>query len=141
LAWQREFRVLAERAVLTIRSDRRNHPPYGLFGGGNGGPSRNELTRGTITEDLPGMPMSAITMSAGDRYRHVSPGGGGVGSPLERDPDRVLDDVLDGKVSSGAARDLYRVVIGGDPLSVDHVATTELRLRRSDPAPPSGREA
>ncbi len=127
LAWQREFEVLAERAVLTIRSDRRDHPPYGLFGGGAGGASENVVTRGTRAEHVPGMPMNAITMQRGDRYRHVSPGGGGVGSPRERDPQLVLDDVLDGKVSIEAARDRYGVVISGDPLAVDRVATDELR--------------
>ena len=41
LAYEREYRVRAERATLTIRSDRRLHPPYGLEGGLPGGPSRN----------------------------------------------------------------------------------------------------
>ena len=32
LAYVREYTVLAERATLTIRTDRRDHPPYGLDG-------------------------------------------------------------------------------------------------------------
>ena len=39
------------------------------------------------------------------------PGGGGYGDPLERDPQRVLDDVVHGYVSIDAARREYGVVV------------------------------
>ena len=129
LAFLREFRLRAERAVLTIRSDRRVHPPYGLSGGGAGGASGNTLWSGDSEESLPGMPMAAIALRRGDVYRHVSAGGGGTGSPFEREPARVLDDVLDGKVSVAAARDLYGVVVSADPPGVDDAATRALRAR------------
>ncbi len=48
-------------------------------------------------------------------FRYLTNGGGGFGSPLERDPERVKRDVRDGYVSiDGALRD-YGVVITGDP--------------------------
>jgi N-methylhydantoinase B len=128
LAYVREFRVLAERAVLTIRSDRRFHPPYGLFGGAAGGASDNVLTTGEGVQRLPGMPMAATSVCKGDTYRHVSAGGGGIGSPFERDARAVLEDVVDGKVGSDAARDLYGVVLSLDPPSVDEEGTAALRL-------------
>jgi N-methylhydantoinase B len=61
-------------------------------------------------------------------------GGGGWGDPLTRDPQAVLDDVLDEYVSvEGAERD-YGVVLTGSledlTLAVDQEATRELRLRR-----------
>lgn len=127
LAYLREFRVLAERAVLTIRSDRRLHPPYGLFGGGPGGASVNVLTTSAGTEEVPGMPMEAIAVRRGDVYCHVSAGGGGMGSALDRDLQAVLEDVLDGKVSVAAARDLYGVVLSLDPPYVDEAGTAALR--------------
>ena len=127
LAYFREFRVLAERAVLTIRSDRRFSPPFGLFGGGSGGASDNLLTTADGIRHLPGMPMSAIDTRRGDVYRHESAGGGGVGSPFERDPRAVLDDVLDGKVGVAAARELYGVAVELDPPAVDEGATARLR--------------
>lgn len=133
LAYLREFRVLADRAVLTIRSDRRVHPPYGLFGGGSGGSSDNVLVRGESVQALPGMPMAATAMRCGDVYRHVSAGGGGFGSPLDRDARAVLEDVLDGKVTVAAARDLYGVVLSADPPSVDEAATAALRLSLGPP--------
>jgi N-methylhydantoinase B len=133
LAYVREFRLLAERAVMTIRSDRRVHPAYGLFGGSAGGPSDNVLTRGEDVQPLPGMPMAASAVRKGDVYRHVSAGGGGFGSPFERDPRAVLEDVLDGKVSVAAAHDLYGVVLSLDPPSVDEAGTTARRLSLGGP--------
>jgi N-methylhydantoinase B len=58
-------------------------------------------------------------------------GGGGWGDPLDRDPQAVLDDVLDEYVSvEGAARD-YGVVLTGSlddlTLAIDDAATERLR--------------
>ncbi len=52
-------------------------------------------------------------------------GGGGYGPPVERDPERVLRDVLEGKVSVARARDVYGVAVVGRELDVE--ATAELR--------------
>jgi len=52
-------------------------------------------------------------------------GGGGVGDPFMRDPDKVAADVLDGVVSSGAARDVFGVVL--DEGRPGRAATDELR--------------
>ena len=57
----------------------------------------------------------------------MSPCGGGYGEPLERDPQRVLDDVLDGFISRESARE-YGVVIT-EALAIDPSATEELRSR------------
>jgi N-methylhydantoinase B len=127
LAYVREFRLLARQAVLTIRSDRRFHPAYGLFGGREGGASDNVLYTGEEVRPLPGMPMAAIAVRKGDVYRHVSAGGGGLGSPLERDARAVLEDVLDGKVTVAAARDLYGVELVLDPPGVDEEGTATRR--------------
>jgi N-methylhydantoinase B len=56
-----------------------------------------------------------------------SPGGGGWGSPLDRDPMAVLRDVRDGTVSRHAARDIYGVVIADDGRSLDTAATERQR--------------
>jgi N-methylhydantoinase B len=127
LAYEREYRVRADRATLTIRTDRRFHPPYGLAGGRPGGASRNTATVDGVEHDLPPMPMAALTLVRGDRFRHRSAGGGGVGSPHARDPAAVLRDVTDGKVSVEAARAIYGVVVEGDPLQVDDAQTAALR--------------
>jgi N-methylhydantoinase B len=125
LAYVREYTVLAERATLTIRTDRRRYPPYGLDGGDPGVPSNNVVVAGGEERILPTMPMEASQLHRGDRFTHVSPGGGGFGDPLERDPAAVLEDVLDGKVSLDAARERYCVaVVDG---AVDAAETARLR--------------
>lgn len=55
--------------------------------------------------------------------------GGGYGSPLERDPDLVLRDVVGGKVSHQRAVDLYGVVINASTNEIDELAT---RAKRSE---------
>ena len=130
LAYEREYRVRAGRATLTIRTDRRLHPPYGLDGGLPGGTSLNTATIRGSEQDVPPMPMSALTLSRGDRFRHRSAGGGGSGSPLSRDPAAVLRDVRDGKVTIAAAREIYGVAVTGEPPHVDDEATAALRAAR-----------
>jgi len=66
-------------------------------------------------------------------------GGGGWGSPLDRDPDRVLTDVLDEYVSIESARDDYGVVIDPASKTVDAKATAA--LRKAKRAGPEGNKA
>ena len=129
LAYVREYELLAPTATLTFRTDRRDHPPYGLDGGEPGAPSSNIVVSGDEARALPTMPMHAFTLRQGDRFTHASAGGGGFGDPFERDPAAVLEDVLDGKVSIAAARDRYGVVVidGG---GIDVEASRDLRASR-----------
>ncbi|HEU4343661.1 MAG TPA: hydantoinase B/oxoprolinase family protein [Candidatus Binatia bacterium] len=53
--------------------------------------------------------------------------GGGYGDPLERDPQMVLADVIDGIVSQKAAREVYGVVLNETTEAVDWTATKSLR--------------
>jgi N-methylhydantoinase B len=69
-----------------------------------------------------------VQVSAGDRLHMWMTGGGGYGSPLDRDPQAVLDDVLDRRVSRAAAEAIYGVVLDGD--AVDEAATRARRAER-----------
>jgi N-methylhydantoinase B len=48
-----------------------------------------------------------ITLEPGDRIMLVTPGGGGYGTPRERDPAAVAEDVAEGYVSPASAASLY----------------------------------
>jgi N-methylhydantoinase B len=93
------------------------------------GPSGEEkiITHTALYEPLP----------AGTRIEYQRGGGGGWGDPLERDPEKVRDDVLDEYVSREAAEREYGVVLNGDvedySLEVDADATKKRRatMRRS----------
>ena len=128
LAVERVWRCLTPDTSLIVRSDRARHPPYGLAGGCPGAPSSNLLVHPDGTEErLPAM--FSTTIEEGDVYVHRMAGGGGWGDALERDPERVATDVLDGKVSVGAAAEGYGVVVTADG-GVDPTATEALRAGR-----------
>jgi N-methylhydantoinase B len=125
----REYRLLADEAFLTVRSDRRAHPPYGLHGGLPGAPSSNVVNPDGAPVLLPALPMKALTLRRGDVFRHTLAGGGGYGDPLGRDPAAVLEDVLDEKVSAAHARAAYGVVLRRDGTAVDAAQTEAQRAR------------
>lgn len=110
LAIERAWRCLSAETSLIVRSDRADHPPYGLQGGGPGALSSNLLVRldGT-SERLPSM--FSTTIRAGEVYVHRTAGGGGHGDPRLREPAAVLEEVLDGKLSVAAALERYGVVV------------------------------
>jgi N-methylhydantoinase B len=125
--FRREYKLLADEAVLQVRSDRRDFRPFGLYGGGAGRPSMNYLNPDRNPAPLP----SKLTMNIkkGDLFRHEVAGAGGWGDPLERDPALVLKDVRNEFVSERAAGEDYGVVLAGTPLAVDAAETAALRSR------------
>ncbi len=130
LAVERHLRFKANAATLQIRSDRRDHPPYGLQGGCNGAPSDVKIVRADGREEA--CPAKFLTtVNAGDLLKVRLSGGGGHGNPLARDPAAVLDDVIEQKMSAAHALDAYGVVIAGIPPKVDETATRALRARKA----------
>ncbi len=101
----RQYRLLAESAILQLRSDRTDHAPWGLFGGHPGACSRSLIDRGAGWEDLPGKVTLEIT--AGTVLRHEQAGSGGWGDPALRDPALVRADLADGKVTAERAQADY----------------------------------
>ena len=126
----REYTVLAEEAMVQIRSDRTRFLPWGTQGGRAGSPTRSVLNPATENRRLPSKFM--LEMKRGDVYRLVQAGGGGYGDPLERDPEAVLEDVRQEKVSVDHAAKEYGVVIDASTLAVDSGATESLRARMTE---------
>ena len=107
------------------------YPMVGICGGKNGAP--NEMILRYRSDDPYRVLHTAnnVPMHAGDRIMYDYGGGGGWGDPLARDPQAVLDDVLDEYVSIEGARRDYDVVLVGSvddlTLAVDEAATDTLR--------------
>ena len=123
-AYRRDYRLLADEAILQVRADRQAHRPYGLYGGEPGAPSVNVLNPESEAKPLPGK--VTLTIRRGDVFRHELAGGGGWGDPLERDPERVLADVRDElitEVSPGRRTGLRSTAAW----AVDQAATRTLR--------------
>jgi N-methylhydantoinase B len=121
---------------MTHESDRNEDAPWGIFGGKPGHGSKVELRSGTTGEvSYQPAKFSGLRTEIGDVITYYSPVGGGYGNPLERDPQKVLDDVLDGFITPAHAREDYGVVLSevddGYGWALDAAATAELRARLS----------
>lgn len=124
---RRDMRFLADEGKLTNLTDRQAFPPYGLFGGGPGAPGRTTIVRETGEEVVHAK--ASREFQYGDVISFQQAGAGGYGDAFERDPARVLEDVLDEYVSVEAARREYGVVIANG--AVDTEATRREREARS----------
>jgi len=123
---RRSYRILASEALLQMRTDRVKFLPYGLAGGEPGGPSRNFMIEGGVQRALPG---KITTRVASDTVIiHEQAGAGGFGDALERDPQAVLEDYLDEKISARFAEERYAVVFQKG--EVDPIRTAALRAAR-----------
>jgi N-methylhydantoinase B len=110
-----------------LRTCRVKSVPYGLAGGKDGTPFQALLgANGTQTE-LPRQMLVDTPVQKGEVLLHVQPGAGGYGNPFARDPNKVLGDVLDEKISLAYAEREYGVVIDMTAGKVDEDKTT---LRR-----------
>ena len=106
---------------LGIQSGRYRYPPEGLFGGKHGAKAQ------FLVNDQPGNPYGLTRMKPGDVIIMDAAGGGGYGDPLDRDPEIVQQDVIQGYVSMEKAREDYGVVIDPSTMKLDLSATEELR--------------
>jgi N-methylhydantoinase B len=106
--------------------------PPGAAGGrpGKGGGWIVNLGREDETL-LPGKQMG-VRLKAGDTLTLRTSGGGGYGPPWRRPPERVRDDVRAGHVSPRAARETYRVSLGGPAFEINQEETRTLRASCAD---------
>lgn len=123
----RVTRFLHGSGYFANRSDGTKFAPQGVLGGLAGKTARHKLIRrdGTVV-NVPGK-VTYVKIDEGDLVHYETAAGGGYGPPDQRDPQRVLDDVLNGKVSREQAHDVYRVAIDIENGKVNDVLTAELR--------------
>ena len=90
LGIRREYLNLAD-ARFSIRSMKHMIPPHGCAGGSTGRTGRHldQSRTGDGAKRLPTR-YADYPLKAGDVFRLDTPGGGGYGDPLARDPERVL---------------------------------------------------
>ena len=125
----REYRFLGEsEGIVRTRTDRRKFRPYGLYGGDLGSPSSLTLNPdGDHPADLPAR--GAAPIQKEDVVQVVIASGGGWGDRLERDPQQVLEDYLEGLESIEHAKSTYGVIVDEAAAVVDTAATDALRAR------------
>lgn len=129
-AQSKSYRLLEGTASMEVRSDKRTNLPYPLQGGSTGAPSMNWLRRDGESHLLPTL-VSKQKLIAGDVVTHVLAGGAGWGNPMQREPQAVLWDITEGKLSVDRAFEQYGVVLSPDHSVVDAGATASERGSRS----------
>ncbi|MCQ9347742.1 hydantoinase B/oxoprolinase family protein [Corynebacterium phoceense] len=118
--------------IMSYCCDRARSITWGIEGGLPSIPQGVWLNRGTEDEKFLGALFSNVKVGPGDAFERPSSGGGGFGDALERDPEAVLEDVIDGYVSIERAAKDYGVVIEAvdpeiDEYHLDKAATASLR--------------
>ena len=128
LGHYRHTRYLHGEGYYTNRSETSKFPPKGVLGGRSGAPSKQRLIRADgAVEDLPSK-ITNVSIHSGDLIWMSEPGGGGYGNPLDREPERVLEDLLDEKISPEACRDVYGVVVVDGELDLEATAARREEL-------------
>jgi len=126
LGLRREYLNLAD-ARFSIRSMKHTIPPHGSHGGKTGRTGDIWINPDTAAAKRLPTRYADYPLKEGDVFRLDTPGGGGFGDPLTRDPAQVLADVGQGYVSMEAAERDYGVVIDKAGRAVDEAATARRR--------------
>ena len=117
-----------EETIVTCEGDRHeSDPPWGIFGGHEGLNGAIYKNIGTEAQESWPSKVTGWKLEAGDTIAIVVPSGGGYGDPLDRDPQLVVSDILDGFATREQAAADYGVVLAEGTLAVDEVATAERR--------------
>jgi N-methylhydantoinase B len=115
--------------ILSAMYDRTRCPAQGIQGGSPGAKGAVRTGQGRELH-----PKRQQRIEAEERVILSLPGGGGFGFAMERDPNRVAQDVSDGLVSAGRAREIYGVVLTKTDryrYEVDIATTDRLRAEAS----------
>jgi N-methylhydantoinase B len=126
LGLRREYLNLAD-ARFSIRSMKHTIPPHGSHGGKTGRTGDIWINPDTAAAKRLPTRYADYPLKEGDVFRLDTPGGGGFGDPLARNPAHVLADVAQGYVSIEAAERDYGVVIDKTGGSLDKAATARRR--------------
>ena len=124
LGLRRDY-MFPEEATFTILADRDKAGPRGLFGGERGSTSVYALIKNNVEQHLSSK--TTLQLDPGDVISYRTSGGGGYGPAFNRDPQAILDDVLQGKISITRARERYGVEISLSSQKVDMASTEDLR--------------
>jgi len=125
-----EFKVRpfnVDEIICMVSGERFKCPPWGLFGGksGVGNHCHVDMGDGKGPQLATKRPHTRLPKNGYVAFR--SAGGGGWGDPLDREPSRVLLDVIREYVSNEAALSEYGVVLNLAGQKVDEAATKALR--------------
>ena len=103
----REYRILSDRALLTVVFGRHLFAPWGIAGGRDGSVNYVEVVPADGSAVRRFGKVAALPLARGDLVRLVTGTGGGYGDPREREAELVRGDLEDGMISEADARAVY----------------------------------
>lgn len=118
----RDYQVEDDDIVLSLWFERSRTPAWGVFGGETGRAPEVIVNPGRDDEKRL-LKVSTMPIKRGTVASAFAGGGGGYGPAIERDPNRVREDVIDGYVSREVAARDYGVVFSPNSLEIDAAAT------------------
>ena len=119
---------IQSNVMINAQIERVNCRPWGLSGGLSGAGNQITIQReGEGEQFFPSGKVFTYPLNRGDRYTLRSGGGGGFGSPLERDLGSIEHDLLQGYITPELAERAYGAVLDLETLSVDRAASEERR--------------
>jgi N-methylhydantoinase B len=125
------IRLRRGEARASMVMDHGRYGPQGALGGLDGGVNKVHIHQGGVAYRPPHLSKDQdIHIDAGDVIEVSTPGGGGFGDPLRRDPELVARDVAKGYYTPEQAASWFGVRLGDDG-TVDRDATASARLRPS----------
>lgn len=133
LGFARDYRILQGEVRFSMRTDKHVIEPWGCEGGKEGGKGACIINPGTPDEKRLPSRFGDVRLQEGDLLRIERPGAGGMGDPLARPIEKVLEDVRQGYVSPERAAADYGVIVSwtdGEPV-FDQAATARLRAERT----------
>jgi len=119
LGFARDYRILADEVRFSMRTDKHEIAPFGVDLGLTGGKGVCVVNPGSTGETLLPSRFGDHRLGKNDLVRVERPGGGGLGNPLSRPVDNVIEDVRQGYVSPEQAEIAYGVAFiyrDGEPV-------------------------
>ena len=126
---ERSWMLLTSSATLSVLAERTKTSPWGLYGGKPGAKGEYYIIKRN-GKRIKLKSKCTVKIEKGDIFVVRTPGGGGYGNPLERNPELVHQDILEGLVSLEEAEKSYGVIINTKTLEIDWKATEQARLKR-----------
>lgn len=109
LGIRRDYQFPYERTIFTILSDRAKFPPWGIFGGKDGVPSKYFRVKDGVFTPLKSK--CTFEVEPGEIISFQTAGGGGYGDPKLRSREAIRSDIINGKISAEKAKLDYGFIL------------------------------
>jgi N-methylhydantoinase B len=126
---ERSWMLLSSSATLSVLAERTKISPWGLYGGKSGAKGEYYIIKPN-GKRMKLKSKCTVKIEKGDIFVVKTPGGGGYGNPMEREPKRVLHDVLNGLVPLDAAKKDYGVAIDPVIMKINQKSTQLVRAKQ-----------